>query len=183
MKRFLFLTALLGLLAASCDTNKMETASLANFTFEYPSAYQIDEMDDEYPESASFSLVNKEKGYQGIYSILYYTQEEIDEHLAHRMDEFLESKLMDLFNYFDSRSDEFPIEDVSDPIPYEEGASVQGNGIYISGTQADNGEPYEACVLNYFEGNALVSALMIASDKDSLEELIAVANSIQFQEE
>lgn len=181
MKRILFVAILLGLVAVSCDTDKMKKGQMANFSFEYPSSYTISETADEYPESASFSIEHKDKGYQGIYSILYYTPEEIEEHLAHRMDEFLESKLMDLFNYFDQHSDTYPIDDVSDVMPYE--GPVQGNGIYIYGTQESNGEPYEACVLNYFEGNALVSALMIAGDEESLEELISVANSITFEEE
>lgn len=182
MKRLLFLTALLGLLAVSCDTNKTVTGQLANFTFEYPAAYELDESSDEYPDNAAFSLQHPEKDCRGIFNVLYYTQEEIDEQLAHRMDEFLESKLMDLFNYFEQRSAAFPIEDVSEVIPIEEDG-VQGKGIFITGTHTESGNPYRACVMNYFEGNALVSALLLADGEDTMEELLDVAGSIQFQED
>lgn len=171
MKKLILTLAAAALFLTACEKNK--TFHAGDFTATYPKEFTLEQVEDNYPEAVVF-ILNGEEGQSGVYSVVYYSDEELD-HIEELYAEndgiqgFLYNKLMEKFNQVDSM-DYLTIEG-ADPVKWTEDQMC----VYGCFRGTSEAGPWEGAVLNYLCGNALVSAMILAYNEEDVDTLMTVA--------
>ena len=183
MKKLLFTLALVPFLFASCDP-KPQTLKIADFTATIPASLQVIYQEDSFPESATFYLTG-EKNQFGAFSIVYYSNEELDyvEKLHDGIDNFLENKILELLNTVveGGFNQVFPGLEVDDfdEIEWNDDKSVAW--LYMKGTRGDS-IPWSGGITIYLNDGALVKLLGICNNREEYNELENIMLNIEFDE-
>lgn len=180
MKRILFVLAAAIPVLMGC-TGKTKTLELADFKVTYPSSYEILNTSDNFPDDAAF-FFKGENGQMSMNTVVYYSDAELEylEGVYGSLDDFMENKLNELFDSFESGVlfKGIVVEDISE-INWDD--DKLGGTLYASGSWEDDDDEWLAGLMISLKGRgALVTCVAIGEEAEDVAELLEVTDGIEF---
>lgn len=185
MKRILFVLAAAIPVLMGC-TGKTKTLELADFKVTYPSSYELVDTEDCFPDDATFYFKG-ENGQISMNTVVYYSDAELEylEGVYGSLDDFMENKLNELFDTFESGAlfDGIVVEDTPDW--YVVDNELHSITMYASGKWEDSDEEWWAGLMISLKGRgALVTCVAFSEEGEScgkdVDELLEVTNGMEF---